>query len=74
MTAFSYATVQRRADALHELAKDGALKLGGQTYTFTFDRREGVYVVTDPAGEIVVRFNTRKITVARKWLREYFEN
>ncbi len=72
MPAFDYAKLQKRADALHASAKDGTLRLNGQVYAFRFDPREGVYVVTDESGATVVRYNTRKITTARKWLREYF--
>jgi len=70
MTAFNYSKLQAKANALHDNAKDGTLKIDGQKYTFTFDRNEGVYVVTDEQGNTRVRYNTRKLTVARKWLRE----
>lgn len=55
-------------------AKDGKLKLDGQTYSFTFDHVQWVYVVTDEAGELIARFNTKKLTQARQWLREWFTN
>ena len=55
-------------------AKDGTLKLDGQTYTLTFDHSQWVYIVTDEAGETVARFNTKKLTQARQWLREWFAN
>ena len=65
------AKIQARADAMHRNAKSGTLKLNGQTFTFTFDAYQGVYNVTNGAGECVVRFNTRKLTIARQWLREH---
>ena len=55
-------------------AKDGTLKLDGQTYTLTVDHSQWVYIVTDEAGETVARFNTKKLTQARQWLREWFAN
>lgn len=55
-------------------AKDGTLKLNDQTYTLTFDHSQWVYIVTDEAGEVVARFNTKKLTQARQWLREWFAN
>lgn len=67
-----YAKIQARADAMHRNAKSGTLKLNGQTFTLTFDAYQGGYNVTNDAGERVVRFNTRKLTVARQWLREYY--
>lgn len=69
-----YSRLRARADALHANAKSGTLKLNGQTFTLTFDAYQGVYNVTNDAGERVVRFNTRKLTIARQWLREYFSN
>jgi len=59
---------------LHDKAKpEGKMKHGGKTYYFFFDRRQGVYIVTQDDIE-VTRLNTRKITVAKKWLKEYLEN
>jgi len=72
MPALDYAKIRRRADALHASAKDGTLRLNDQTYTFRFDPRDGVYDVTDESGARLARYNTRKLTVARQWLREYF--
>jgi hypothetical protein len=75
-----YSRIQARADALHANAKSGTLKLNGQTYALTFEPREGVYVTTsggsstDADGYPLPRFNTRKLTVARQWLREHFAN
>lgn len=67
-----YAKIQARADALHRNAKSGTLKLNGETFALTFDAYQGVYNVTNKEGECVVRFNTRKLTIARQWLREYY--
>ena len=55
-------------------AKDGTLKLDGQIYALTFDHAQWVYIVTDQSGEVVARFNTKKLTQARQWLREWFAN
>jgi hypothetical protein len=52
-------------------AKDGTLKIDGVTYTFTFNLAEWIYDVTDQHGEPVVRFNTKKLSVAKQWLREH---
>ena len=67
-----YAKIQTRADAMHRNAKSGTLKLGGQTFALTFDAYQGGYNVTNEAGECVARFNTRKLTIARQWLRECY--
>jgi hypothetical protein len=52
-------------------AKDGTLKIEDVTYTFTFNLVEFIYEVTDQNGEPVIRFNTKKINEAKKWLREH---
>lgn len=68
------------AQKLHENAakysaggKPATLKIRGNIYTFTFDGHN--FVVTGPGLEIhggKMVYNTRKISVARQWLREYF--
>lgn len=67
----NYAKLESQAAAMAANAKNGTLKLNGQTYTLTFTP-EWVYEVKDEAGEVLTRFNTKKITVARQWLREWF--
>ena len=68
---FDYAKIESQAVTMAANAKNGTLKLNGHTYTFTFTP-EWVYEVTDESGEVVTRFNTKKLTVARQWLREWF--
>jgi len=64
-----------KATRLHSSAKDGSLKVDGVKYDFKFDRREGVYIVIDTTtNEIETRFNTRKITQAKKWFKEYMNS
>jgi hypothetical protein len=45
--------------------------IDGGTYTLTFDMSRWAYDVTDAEGGHVVTFNTKKVTVAKTWLREY---
>lgn len=61
--------IERRVAQLHANARNGTLRLDEQIYALTFDGHN--YVTTDAAGDHVATFNTRQITVARKWLREY---
>jgi len=65
-----YDKLQDQAIQMAAKAKDGTYK----GYTLTFDRAEWVYVVTDKEGDTVARFNTKKLTNARQWLREHLEN
>ena len=75
MQVMNQTTLLNRVEQLHNNAKDGTLKLNGTTYGFNFDRLQGVYVVTDlNTSEEITRFNTRKITDARKWFKEYLSN
>jgi hypothetical protein len=46
-------------------------KVAGVTYTLTFDPSRWVYDVTDAEDCHVVTFNTKKVTVAKRWLREH---
>ena len=66
--------IQKQASKLHSTAKDGTLKTKDNLYSFEFDRKQGVYIVTDSDDNEITRFNTRKITVARQWLKEYLSN
>jgi hypothetical protein len=65
-----YNKLQSQAGKMAANAKNGTYK----GYMLTFDPTEWVYVVTDINNEILTRFNTKKLTVARQWLREYLEN
>ena len=67
----NYSKLEAASVAMAANAKNGTLKLNGQTYTFTFTA-EWIYEVTDESGEVVTRFNTKKLTVARQWLKEWF--
>ncbi len=57
---------------LHASAKSGSLKFQDNKYDLIFDGH--VYEVTNKDGEQVTRFNTRKLSVAKKWLKEYLMN
>lgn len=65
-----YDKLQDQAIQMAANAKNGTYK----GYTLTFDRAEWVYVVTDSMGETLTRFNTKKLTTTRQWLKEYLEN
>ena len=73
MSIISEALAKQSAK-LATIAKDGTLKLDGQTYTLTFDHSQWVYIVTDEAGEVVARFNTKTLAKAKQWTRDWFAN
>ena len=64
----------KQAQKLATSAKNGTLKLGAQTYVLAFNPREWVYEVTDSAGELVARFNTKTLANAKRMTREWFAN
>lgn len=62
-------TLERGAARMHAKAVRSAIAVvNGERYSLAFD---GNYVVTDSTGAHVVTFNTRKVTQAKQWLREY---
>jgi len=58
---------------LHASAiQSGTLLVEGVRYTLRFNGRN--YITAGPDGLEIAEFNTRKISVAKKWLREYLAN
>ena len=70
----NYDKIQKQAAKAHATAKNGIMKFNGVQYVFTFDRKFGTYTVTNEAGAVITYLNTRKITVAKKWLKEFLQN
>lgn len=67
--------ILKDVERLHDKAVDGAAIINKVRYTLHFDRYQGIYTAKDPNGnEIGPGFNTRKATVARKYLKEYLED
>lgn len=65
-----YSKIEKQANRLHANAvKDGVFLHNGVRYTLKFTN--GNYDVIDPDGDHIATFNTRKVTQAKKWLREY---
>ena len=60
-----------QVERLHANAKDGKLKYDDKVYLFSFI--QGVYEVTCN-GELEIRFNTRKLAQAKRWLKEWLES
>lgn len=54
-------------------AKPGFIKIDSVLYTFVFDMNEWVYIVYADGVEYV-RFNTKTLTSAKKYLKDYLEN
>ena len=54
-------------------AKPGMLKINGKTYTFVFDQTRWVYSVYEDLF-FLMDYNTKQLSVAKKWLREYLSN
>lgn len=61
-----------QASKLADKAVDrSSVTIDGEVYTFTFSPSEWVYKVTDEEGNFIVNFNTKKITQAKKWLKDH---
>ena len=68
-----YSKLQEQANKLHRQAKNGKIKINNIEYNIDFDFYEGIYIVTANKEEIV-RLNTRKITEAKQWLKEWLDS
>jgi hypothetical protein len=66
-----YSKLLGQARTMAYKAKDGTLKINDVTYTFTFNLAEFIYEVMDQHNEPVVKFNTKRLSVAKQWLREH---
>jgi hypothetical protein len=66
--------LDQASKAADNAVKNGEVEIDGMTYTLVFKPLEWHYTVTDSDGNFIVNFNTKKITQAKKWLREYFAN
>ena len=72
--SLNYDKMQKQTAKAHATAKDGTMKFNGVKYVFTFSRRFGTYTVANEDGAVITHLNTRKITVAKKWLKEFLQN
>ena len=70
----NYDKILKQTEKNHAAAKNGKTIFNGEKYFFTFNRRFGTYTVTNEDGVVITYLNTRKITVAKKWLREFLQN
>lgn len=62
--------VQSMAEALAASAKPGIMHIGGNIYTLVFDHAAWVYRAYEN-GFLLVSFNTKRLSVAKRWLREH---
>ena len=64
--------ILNKVTQLHNNAKNGTLKFNNNVYSIEFNRYMGNYAVYNSNRDIIIHgYNTRKISVAKKWLREY---
>jgi hypothetical protein len=62
-----------KARAQAAQAKPGIMKHGGKIYTFVFDPAEWVYQVYADGFEFI-RFNTKSVTTAKRYLKQHLES
>ena len=68
-----YSNIYSQAQKTAMKAKPGILKLNGKVYTFVFDQKHWVYQVCEDGFEIL-RINTKKLSDAKKFLKDWLEN
>ena len=68
-----YSKIEEQTRRLAQSAKDGVLKHNGKTYTFEFDQKHWVYNVYED-GFFLLKFNTKRITTAKRYLKEWLLN
>lgn len=67
--------ILKNVQKLHDNAKDGACIINKTRYELKFNRLNGWYeVFVDGQEYEFTRLNTRKITMAKQWLKEWFTN
>lgn len=64
-----YDQMEDQARKLAAAAKDGRVTVDGETYTLIFDREAWHYKVYAPNGDLIAQLNTRKLSVAKGWVR-----
>ena len=70
-----YNGIQDKAQQMAAKAKDGKLVYKGETYIFTFDHDNWLYVVKDSKSEDTqVRLNTKSLAKAKAYFKEWMEN
>ena len=62
-----------KARAQAAQAKPGILKHGGHIYTLVFNHSEWVYQVYEDGFEFI-RFNTKSIATAKRYLKQHLES
>lgn len=68
--------LNRCTEIAHKMAakaKPGFLKIDDDLYTFEFDQKHWVYQVYKNGFEYI-RFNCKKLSVAKKYLKEHLAN
>jgi len=61
------------ARKLAATAKPGFLKINGKKYTFCFNQSQWVYDVYEDM-VFLHSYNTKRLSVAKQWLRDYLNN
>lgn len=66
-------SVLSEAHKMASRAKPGMLKINGNVYTFVFDQNRWVYSVYENM-VFMCDYNTKQLSTAKKWLREFLRN
>ena len=70
----NYSKIESQAQVMASKAKDGILKHSSGTYTLNFSQIEWVYNVIDEEGDTILRINSKTLSKAKAFLKEWLEN
>ena len=69
----NYNAIQKQAEKLARNAKPGMMRHNKHLYTFVFDQNAWVYQVYEDGLELI-RFNTKRLSTSKKYLREWLDS
>lgn len=70
----NYSKIESQAQAMANKAKDGILKHSSGDYILRFSQTEWNYHVIDQEGDTILRINSKSISKAKAFLKEWLEN
>ena len=66
----NYSAIEKMAMKAVSKAKPGIMKINGVFYSFCFNQQTWNYDVFED-GFLLLSYNTKTLSTAKKWLREY---
>lgn len=67
-----YSNIEKKAATMAANAKNSTLKFNGKIFTFKYNGYQSYYEVFNEDNEIIIRFNTKKITEAKQLFKQNY--